>query len=159
MCPFGGLCFDSVNFVNPVQESDKLRFASTFQCACSLRAPHRLTGTGFEAHPRGDHLSTRSSALTGPASRKHLFSVRDHGRLRSNLAASPSFHRTLRRPDCHSHLVHSKPDTVTEGIKTLGMSTCKAPWKRWISCCLGWMWLRWTLKMSLKAMINERTNV
>ena len=28
---FGGFSYNSVNFVNPLQESDKLRFASTFQ--------------------------------------------------------------------------------------------------------------------------------
>ena len=30
MYPFGGFSFNDVNFVNLVQESDELRFASTF---------------------------------------------------------------------------------------------------------------------------------
>ena len=37
------------------------------------------------------------------------------------------------------------------GPKAFSMSNCKAPWKLWISCCLGWMWPRWNLTRSLKA--------
>ena len=39
--------------------------------ACDLRAPHRLTRPAFEAHPGGDHLSTRSEQSTPLVQRAH----------------------------------------------------------------------------------------
>ena len=43
-----------------------------------------------------------------------------------------------------------KSDTATEGIRTRVISICKVPSMRWISCCRDWMWVRWSLTISLE---------
>ena len=48
-----------------------------------------------------------------------------------------------------------KTDMDTEEITTFGMSICKTPWTRWISCCRRWMWARCNLTQSV---LNERIN-